>query len=313
MGRTDSASGTLWAITAYFNPSGYEARRSNFRIFRQHLAAPLVAVELSFGGDFELGENEAEILIRVGDGDVMWQKERLLNIALKALPPHVRYVAWLDSDVVFESDAWVERTAADLGEVPLVQPYTRAFTMPRGWRPGLDPDEAPDSWTAVTSLIDGGMPLGEALDLIENVNHSSYGYAWAARRDLLDAHGFYDLCIMGGGDTALARAAYGRPEETIRIQQWDRPHADHYLNWARPFSEAVRGKVRAVEGTLYHLWHGSIEDRRYWERYLDLKSAGFDVTTDVALSDTGVWRWASDKPGLHSIMRSYFDGRREDG
>ena len=99
--RNGLASGPFWAITAYFNPAGYEARRTNFRTFRDNLKLPLVAVELAFDGDFELTDTDAEILVRLSGGDVLSQKERLLNIALKALPPHCRKVAWLDCDVVF--------------------------------------------------------------------------------------------------------------------------------------------------------------------------------------------------------------------
>jgi len=44
----------LWAITSYFNPMGYKSRPANYRTFRKYLTAPLLAVELSFTGTFEL-------------------------------------------------------------------------------------------------------------------------------------------------------------------------------------------------------------------------------------------------------------------
>jgi hypothetical protein len=44
----------IWAITTFFNPAGYRQRYQNFRIFREHLSVPLVAVELGYGNDFEL-------------------------------------------------------------------------------------------------------------------------------------------------------------------------------------------------------------------------------------------------------------------
>jgi hypothetical protein len=37
----------LWAIAAYFNPARYARRLANYRVFREHLAVPLVAVELA--------------------------------------------------------------------------------------------------------------------------------------------------------------------------------------------------------------------------------------------------------------------------
>ena len=98
----------FWAITSYFNPAGYGSRRANYRHFRKHLGVPLVAVELSFDGNFELTEGDAEILIQLTGGDVMWQKERLLNLALEALPPECDKVMSIDCDVIFTDPDWCE-------------------------------------------------------------------------------------------------------------------------------------------------------------------------------------------------------------
>ncbi len=90
--RPDRDAGDFWAITAYFNPAGYRSKYANYRQFRKHLALPLVAIELSYGPDFELKDDDAEIVLRRRGRDVLWQKERLLNIALAALPSHCRRV-----------------------------------------------------------------------------------------------------------------------------------------------------------------------------------------------------------------------------
>ena len=82
----------LWAITSYFNPASYRRRLANFNTFRQHLPIPLVAVELAYDADFELQEADAEILIQLRGGALLWQKERLLNVALQALPAACRKV-----------------------------------------------------------------------------------------------------------------------------------------------------------------------------------------------------------------------------
>ena len=83
----------VWAITCYFNPVGYRSRLANYRVFRRHLSVPLVTVELAYDAEFHLDRDDAEIMIQVRGGDVLWQKERLLNIALAALPRACRTVA----------------------------------------------------------------------------------------------------------------------------------------------------------------------------------------------------------------------------
>ena len=44
----------LWAVTCHFNPCGYHRRIANYRVFRDRLQIPLLTVELSFTGTFEL-------------------------------------------------------------------------------------------------------------------------------------------------------------------------------------------------------------------------------------------------------------------
>src|SRR5262245_59277853 len=98
--------GPLWAISSYYNPQGYWRRQQNYRLFRQHLTVPLLTVELTFDGRFELSGDDADLMVRCTGGDVMWQKERLLNIALARLPTNCEHVAWIDCDVVFERKNW---------------------------------------------------------------------------------------------------------------------------------------------------------------------------------------------------------------
>jgi hypothetical protein len=52
---------------------GYRRRSANFRVFRERLGVPLLAVELAYGERFELGEGDAEILVRLRGRDVLWQ------------------------------------------------------------------------------------------------------------------------------------------------------------------------------------------------------------------------------------------------
>src|SRR5687767_13303236 len=124
-------SGGLWAITSYFNPLKYRRRRENYRVFRDNLAVPLVTVELSFNGKFQLGYDDAEILIQLHGGDVMWQKERMLNIALQSVPTDCESIAWVDCDVVFDSPEWAERARRALDRYALIHLYREIYNIPR--------------------------------------------------------------------------------------------------------------------------------------------------------------------------------------
>jgi len=301
----------LWTITSYFNPMRSRRRRANYRTFRARLHLPLVAVELAYGADFDLEEGDADVLIQLRGRDVMWQKERLLNVALRHVPASCRRIVWTDCDTVFEAADWSDRLDALLDRHPLVQAFSRIHHQPADWRPGAAETSPLFTQPAVLALVAevGSDPF--ASPLATGSGSSSKGGVWAARREVLEAHGFYDACIIGGGDLALASAIHGRFDVATRTMNGRQ--AEHYLRWARPWHDLLAGQASVLDGTVSHLWHGEVTDRRYRQRHDGLAPHDFDPFEDIAHDDNGVWRWNTDKPAMHEYVRAYFAARREDG
>jgi hypothetical protein len=142
---------------------------------------------------------------------------------------------------------------------------------------------------------------------------ASNGLAWASRRDVLEAHGLYDACILGSGDRAMLCAALGTFEYCTRALLMNARQEQHYLAWARPYFDTVRGRIGYIPGRAIHLWHGEVTDRQYGARDRGLQPLAFDPYTDITLDDNRCWRWSSDKAELHAFVRRYFDSRNEDG
>ena len=307
----------LWAVTAYFNPAGYQTRLKNYRTFRKCLKAPLVAVEMSPEGRFQLQPNDAEVLVQLTGGDVLWQKERLLNIALKHLPADCDLVAWLDCDVVFHDNNWPERTRAALEKYRLVQLFSERCDLVAG------ADHDSPSPSAICSryparayrIATGHYNPEEEKDRsgIFLPGFSTPGLAWAARRDLLERHGLYDARIVGGGDVAILCAALGEFAHFFGFHSMNERQLEHYRNWGQPLYAEVAGSVGYIGGRIFHLWHGEMRDRQYTMRQAGLLQAGFDPFLDIALDAGGLWRWNTNKPELHRYVRKYFALRNEDG
>jgi hypothetical protein len=273
-------------------------------------------VELSFDGAFQLCNEDADILVQIHGRDVLWQKERLLNIALERVPKNCDKVAWLDCDIVFGSDDWAEQASRALDASVVVHLFHERHDLPRHATPhDLHSWDAPPTSYSVVSKLAAGEASPEDLFLANAPleRGSTAGLAWAARRQVLEKHGLYDACILGTGDRVMLCAALGKLDygarATLMNDRWRR----HYLAWARPYSESVMGRVGSVRGRLFHLWHGDIEDRQYGERQRRLEAFDFDPFNDIAVDHGGCWRWNSDKKALHAFVRSYFESRNEDG
>ena len=211
----------LWAITSYFNPVGYRRRLSNYRTFRANLAVPLVTVELSFDGRFELTDDDADILIQLSGGAVLWQKERLLNIAIQSVPQNAKNIAWLDCDVIFERPDWMDEAEQKLSEASVVQLYSELVDLgPDGYRANVQHHDVRLTGHSIVSAINssGLKQLDAAVESGKDIRQPfPFGMAWAARRKILEGHGLYDAMIIGGGDRAMVHAMYGQFEVPLYI------------------------------------------------------------------------------------------------
>lgn len=323
MSPSGSQTDGFWAITSYFNPMRSMRRLQNFRIFRNRLTVPLVAVELSYGADFELQEPDADILIQLRGGALLWQKDRLLNLALQALPDDCRKVAWLDCDIFFGSSDWAELADRLLNRFPTIQLFKSAHYLSPRWTPADDcATEVEFTRPSAMFSISSGQPATMCLGRISKTPEVAYpkglgphakGLAWAIRREIVDQHGFFDACIVGGGDTALASAANNCFDAVINAHFMNERQRERYMTWARPFYETVREEVGYLDAQIYHMWHGDYYSRQRAGRHEGLQQFQFDPFTDIAKDVNGCWRWATEKPEMHAYVRGYFSSRDEEG
>jgi hypothetical protein len=70
--------------------------------------------------------------------------------------------------------------------------------------------------------------------------------------------------------------------------------------------------AECIPGYLFHLYHGSLDDRNYLGRYKILKDWDFDPNNDLKVESGGGLEWATLKPNLHQAVYKYFVNRDED-
>jgi hypothetical protein len=305
----------MWALTTYFNPIKYKRRLSNYRLFRNNLKLPLVTVELSFDGRFELTSGDADILIQLSGGAILWQKERLLNIAIKSVPTHVRTIAWLDCDILFARSHWVEEAELQLSErCNIVQLFSKVVYLNK--EDNTECLANYNSYPAVPGLValynkTKILPLDRlAVSTQGNITYNP-GLAWAARTEIFAKHGFYDLAIIGAGDLYMANSIFGTMDSIIQLHALNKVRSENYLKWGIPLNQSVANRIGHISGTIDHLWHGDAKNRNYRERFKVL--ANFNPEDDVYIGDNGVWHWTTRNAALAQQLKAHFINRREDG
>lgn len=307
----------LWVVTSYFNPLRYQSRRRNFDTFAEHMVASgvkLVVAEMALdGAEFELPASKYSLQLRGGAN--LWQKERLLNVALATLPSTCSKVAWLDCDLIFENSDWAELTLEALDQYAVVQPFDVAVWLPRGAAPLRKGISVPSGSQVMRSF---GAVFAEDPEVAQTkpyASHGHTGFAWAARRELIEKAGLYDACLTGSGDHLMAHVFAGAPDSrcSSHMIKPNTPYSRHFGAWAAKVDRECKASLGFLPGRLSHLWHGDPENRGYADLNSSFKDFDFDPELDIALNASGLWEWAAASDDLRSWSARLFSARREDG
>jgi len=261
---------------------------------------PLFLAELAIGDqDFSLPAMDG--LFRFRGRDVLWHKERLLNLIIDQLPANFTKVAWVDADVLFPESDWYAQASQLLDTFPLIQLYERMVQLNNDGRPVR-------AYHGLAASIAGGERQ------LKFDGGASFGLAWAARREILLRHGLLDDMVIGVADAFMCLAAYGRLDRSYDwyLRRLAPRYREAWSRWAEGFHDDIRGNVGFVPTSVVQLGHGSLLNRQYVESMSILVRHDFDPAVDIAPNHDGVWEWSSPKPALHQEVREYFQQRRED-
>lgn len=305
-------------ITCYFNPNQCPYRLANFQRFSEEIrrcGLPLYVVELANGDQpFQIEDSPNYVIKRVRSKDLMFQKERLLNIALDMLPADCDEVIWIDCDIVFTERNWVKSTSKALKSHPVVQPFSHCLSLPKCDLGQHDFAGVSFNNCSGSGKIRRGYAHYHSLRLgYSNLHNGHVGYVWAARREFLDKHRFYDHIVTGAGDLFMVMAYYGTlgwidyQDDLMHLSD---EACFHFFDWAVPVYEDVKGNVGWTNNIALHLWHGELHTRNYLNKSRQLQLNKFDPRADLKLNEDGCWEWSGGKPDLSKGIADIFNSQR---
>ncbi|MFH1358798.1 MAG: hypothetical protein ABIH37_02840 [archaeon] len=298
----------LAVVSCYFNPCHYKSKFENYKIFRKGIirtGVRFLTVELAFGDeDYELSEFPEVIQLRTEKENIMWQKERLLNIGIiKLIDEGYEKIAWLDADIIFEDDKWVEDLSEELDRYLICQVFSEVF---------------------IESLSGGENHPGSVKNYYDNgtliINHTKPGGGWAARAEVLRRVLLFDLAIIAGENDVLMffGCFYNNPKlfsnfnKSNTFKVFYPSFLSHYKHWAKIWGSLINCKVGFIDHKVRVLYHGEKENRKYNLISKLYKKYDFKPSSDLKLSSNLSFEWASNKPNFHEEVRNYFYLRKED-
>jgi uncharacterized membrane protein YgcG len=257
---------------------------------------------------------QTEFITRVSTTTTLWHKEALLNGLIKNLPQEFKYVFWVDADVIFTNKNWMVDAVAELqpSKNRVVQLFEHCIH--------LDQNEFEPSFNYELEKIDASNPSLRHPNLWrsfganyattnysadENYDlHGHVGFAWGARRSVVDAMPLYDKALIGGADHIMAHAAAGHIAHKCICKSFT-DDIDAINEWSEQFRRVVGQRLGYVKGDLYHIWHGDVAKRQYLKRIQDFTSTAKKITEK---DENGLY--VTDKDGY---VKEYLKHRENTG
>ena len=290
-------------ITCFFNPLNYKQNLSNYFKFKKYINGlnyPLYTVELTFG-DNSSQLIDDEYTWKIKTNDILWHKERLLNLISKKVPIKYEKIIWTDADVFYKDDLWIKKTSESLNRYKIVQPFSKCTYLDKFGN------------TLINNRV--GIVYGYKNNPKDfRVWNYNSGFVWAAKREFFENFGLFDRGILGSGDGFMVNTFTKNStlDSYVERFKWNENIVKDYLNWSIPVIHYVGDDIGYIDVEIYHNWHGELKNRKYLQRAEILKN--FNPFTMLKEGQNGVWNWTDvvDDEFKNKVI-NYFHERKEDG
>jgi hypothetical protein len=298
-------------VSCFFNPQNSPYRLLAFQKWYRsikHLNHRII--ELLIGENAVSQLPKSPYITTIKTDSLLFHKESLLNKLIAELPPHFKYVFWVDADLLFTNPNWIVDGVEQLKKVKIIQPFEFGIHLERNQ---LQPDfdvEAARPNHANPNTRNKKMWRSFSANFVDNPSltkspnydiHGHVGFAWAARREVLDAVQLYDRALIGGADHIIAHAA-AWDEPSGNIKRAFSMGYDDVFDWSKMFHQVVGGSIGYVTGDVYHIWHGDIKDREYLKRIKDFAT---EICFIQRRDKNGLWVYEGKNP----YMSRYYHKR----
>jgi hypothetical protein len=221
----------------------------------------------------------------------MFQKENLCHLLEKRIPKYYTKLLFLDADLVFSDPDWYNNLSESLNTYEVVQPFTNALWLNLEYNNII--------MQRITCVLDK--------DKAEcNIQGAHVGFAWAFQRSYFNEVGMFRYDITGGGDSYCSML-YLNNRSYLKKDSAVKQCTNEFNNM---FNNSRRPSLNFLNGNIYHLWHGSIENRNYMCRR-SLLNTDNDITDILTETSDGILKFIDIN--INNKFYNFFMNRYDDG
>lgn len=276
----------------FFSPAGFKTPKNNFLCIQsmlQRANIPIYTAECVIGNEKPLLKNPT---IQVKSNSYLFYKEQLYNLLVPKIPECYTKLIFIDGDIVFNKKDWVDQISNALDTYDVVQPFETAI-----WN-------GPYHGSTLRTTNSVFFGIKNMIDSATLINYHS-GFSFAMTRNFFNSiGGFFDKCVIGGGDSSFCRLFIN-----LEIQYtYSKSIQSEYNKW---FEKAINvpKNFTYLPITVNHLYHGTIENRQYLARHKLLDGI---ESWDHAIYTNEDGMYELKYNNMNQIMKDYFSSRKED-
>ena len=253
---------------------------------------PVFTLELVINGK----QPKIKDAFHVYGSSFLFQKEHLLRLLETYIPPEFTKLACLDADIIFDNPDWYDILSEALEMHDVIQSFKEAFWL------NLDYTEVQ---LTAQSVCNYNPELGRNFFTSGLVKFHT-GFGWCFRREWYNKVGYYDLAVIGSGDTVFSHALFNFTQ-IPKSQEFNLYLQTLYTWWEKNTCEV---RFSTLNTNVYHMYHGSINNRQYYDRYKPFKEYT-NIEDIISKNENDVYELIV--PELNEHMFNFFKTRNDDG
>jgi GR25 family glycosyltransferase involved in LPS biosynthesis len=251
----------------YFNFRNDERIKTNFLEFIKQFEGrydELIVGIVDYGDiDFEL---PCESLIVKGDvNNKIWSKEILINRIIDKISEDVKYLLWIDGDLIYDNLDWLDNLEDLVKGNDFVQLFEDIKYL------DINGNSSNTFKSAVYKLRSDFKPMNsQKISKYESKIDFKPGGSWLGKMSILREKKLFEKMYVGGGDVIFLYGinSVSNGLTLDRVKESNLEIYNESINWINSFGGIYN--VGYLSQSITHLYHGDLSQRNYINRYKEL-------------------------------------------
>lgn len=293
------ANDTLYLLVSYFNYNSNKSRERNIYSFiekNSNSKVKIVVIEAIYNNSNQLKDLNSEVFLHLKYNvkHPISLQDNLINVGIKKLPADWQYLAWIDSDVIFNNENWADNILKELQDKDIVHCFKEADF--------LNQDGTSSNFNF----------LSECYIHVNNIKYpdvhqrSHCGFAWALKRSFYEKiKEIFDYSIIGSNDAVMNLVVL---KKSLADYFLNSGYSQEYINSVTEYYNRKKEiKFTFVDNKITHLWHGNINNRNYHLRKNILKKYQFNPKQHIIKNKDGIIELTEKGLVMLPYIKNYFE------